>query len=91
MKDLKKTLYGEETGTKLNVFIQGLLDIEKKYIIFFKSRKPKNKYSEFDRLHNHYYLIMNDSRHIRFGFKKESGIDETIQHECISLLKRCFI
>ncbi|MAN27048.1 MULTISPECIES: hypothetical protein [Mesonia] len=84
MKDLHKTLYGEEAGTKLNLLKQGLLDIEKKHISYFKSRNSKIDYDEHDRLHN-YYGMINNSSNIIFVIHPESDIDETIKKECYEL------
>ena len=82
-------IYGEEGAKKIKLLNDGLLEIELKYIDYFKKRKPKYESEEHDRLHNHYMYITNPNR-INFSFIKNTELDQKIINDCLSLFNSIF-
>jgi hypothetical protein len=79
--DIYELFVGKERFKKERQFEKELLRIEEEYIDFFKSRPPKYKDEEHDRLHNH-YLILGDNNILRFGFENESELPYELIIKC---------
>ena len=80
---------GEDLFIKKEKLQKALLDVENKYLDYFKSRPPKYEREEHDRLHNHYLLHI-DHNEITFGFSKFSRLPDEIVNDCIKCFKEIY-
>lgn len=98
-------LLGKDRYEKEERFKQALLDIEKEYIEFFKSRPSKHigeEHIEFsksrtsrhigedhDRLHDH-WLMIGDNYTIKFGFENDTDLPREIINKCLESFNKIF-
>ncbi|WP_152425155.1 hypothetical protein [Nafulsella turpanensis] len=89
MSEMNRLLFGDEYADKMETFNKQLLEIENKYLDYFKSQESGNDYEEYDRLHNH-YIIHTDgpAGRISFNIMKDSTLPERIKRDCYQAFER---
>lgn len=85
LNDKADNIYGKSFDNKLVVFKKELEDIEKKNIVFFKTRTNAINSKDHDRIDNHLKIMFHDS-YIKFAVNIKNELPKHIEEDCI----RCF-
>jgi len=85
-------LGGREFYLKLEQADLALLEIEKKYSIYFQNQpKIVGTNEENKRLHDYWVMTYNsDSRKFLFAFRNDSDLPNYIRDECLMVIKTIF-
>jgi hypothetical protein len=87
--NILEQILGKDRFEKEERFNRALLEIEEKYIDFFRKRPAKNEIELHDRLHDH-WLMLSDNYKISFGFEKDTDIPQEIIIRCFQKFNEIF-
>jgi len=88
-KSLTEILHGKEYADLIKQFDQGVEEIEKKHINFFKERTSTLPTQKHDKLNNHFFTYKNWSG-MYMGINKNSELPLHIKAEVESLFNQIF-
>jgi hypothetical protein len=89
MSEISSFLFGYDYTDKIKAFDDSIIQLDKKYVVYFQSREAKSSQRKHDTALNH-YIVLTNAQGVTLQFNNDSDLRHDIKIEIQSAFKEIF-